>query len=118
VTTRIEFSGQFKKSLKRLGRKYPKVLSEVNGLISRLEADEREGDKLQNLGNLEVYKARLKNPDAKSGKSGGFRVIYYVKIQDMVYLLEIYSKSEQENISSETILEILEGLNPPDEDEE
>jgi mRNA-degrading endonuclease RelE of RelBE toxin-antitoxin system len=115
MPSKVETSFTFDKAFKRLSRKYPKMTNEVEDLISRLEADEREGDRIQNLGEREVYKVRLRNPDAKSGKSGGFRVIYYVKLVDMILLLTIYSKSEQEDISTNAILNIIEEVGLPDE---
>jgi mRNA-degrading endonuclease RelE of RelBE toxin-antitoxin system len=62
-------------------------------LSLQLAADERPGDKIPGVG-YDAYKARLKNPSAGKGKSGGFRVIYFVEIANSVYLLTIYSKSE------------------------
>ena len=36
---------------------------------------------------------------ARRGKSGGFRVIYYVQLSDLVTLLTIYSKTDDTDIS-------------------
>lgn len=45
------------------------------------------------------------------GKSGGVRVIYYwAKARDQIYLLTIYSKSEQENIDAKTLAHISKKL--------
>jgi hypothetical protein len=45
------------------------------------------------------------------GKSGGSRVITFVKIsQTTVYLLSIYDKSEKENISDGELKELLNFL--------
>ena len=75
----------FEKRLDRFERKYPKALDEVLGLIEQLEQDQRPGDKMSGLG-FDVYKTRLRNPAARRGKSGGFRVIYYVQLTDRVTL--------------------------------
>ncbi len=53
-----------------------------------------------------VYKARLPNRSAQRGKSGGFRVIYYVQIEDLVTLLTIYSKTEETDISVREIQQL------------
>jgi len=104
--TRVDIGSRCKTELKRLERKYPGVLDEVGKLISRLEADERPGDKIPNVGH-DVYKVRLKNPAARKGKSGGFRVIYYVRIAEHIVLLTIYSKSQQTDIDLETIRQLI-----------
>jgi mRNA-degrading endonuclease RelE of RelBE toxin-antitoxin system len=112
MTTRVDTSDVFKKDLKKLARKYPSVLDQVENLIAELEADERAGDKIPNVG-YDVYKVRLKNSSASRGKRGGFRVIYYVRLVDEVFLLTVYSKSQQSDISLEQIRRIIADLLPP-----
>ncbi len=53
-----------------------------------------------------VYKVRLPNRSARRGKSGGFRVIYYAQIEDVVTLLTIYSKFEDSDISTREIQQL------------
>jgi mRNA-degrading endonuclease RelE of RelBE toxin-antitoxin system len=58
-----------------------------------------------------VYKIGLKSSDITKGKSGAFRVIYYVLFSDgRIYLLTIYSKSEKENICWEEIDDIIKQI--------
>lgn len=41
------------------------------------------------------------------GKSGGVRVIYYqIKSEDQIYMLNIYSKTEKDNIDKATLKKI------------
>ena len=54
-------------------------------------------------------------PWMKSITSGRFRVIYYVQFADHVILLTIYSKTEQTDISSDKIREILENIESVDD---
>ncbi len=50
------------------------------------------------LGN-NTYKIRIKNSDNNKGKSAGYRIITYVIDEEYkIYLVTIYSKSEQESI--------------------
>jgi len=88
----------FKKRLGRIERKYPKTINEVDSLIASLAQGERPGQRIPRV-SYAVYKVRLPNRAARRGKSGGFRVIYYVQIEDIVTLLTIYSKSEEVDIS-------------------
>jgi len=53
------------------------------------------------------FKIRLKNSSIPVGKSGGFRVIYFLRTQEKIYLLEIYSKSDLENIYEHQLIEIM-----------
>jgi len=46
-------------------------------------------------------------PTERRGKSGGFRVIYYVQLSDRVILLTIYSKSDETDISIAEIRQLV-----------
>jgi mRNA-degrading endonuclease RelE of RelBE toxin-antitoxin system len=109
MATQVNIPPQVRKELKHLKRKYPAVTSEVGTLVGQLENDERPGDKIPGVG-YDVYKVRLPNPSAQRGKSGGFRVVYYVKLADLVILVTIYSKTEQADISPERIRQALQDL--------
>lgn len=54
------------------------------------------------------YKIRMAITSKGRGESGGARVITCVKIvNDTIYLLTIFDKSEKENISDEELTELL-----------
>jgi mRNA-degrading endonuclease RelE of RelBE toxin-antitoxin system len=117
MPTKVNVPAPFLRELRRLAKKYPAVLKQFETLAEQLKADERPGDKIPRVGR-DVYKVRLANPSAKRGKSGGFRVIYYVQLVDSVLMVTIYSKTEQNDISPEEIRRIVDEIMPPDDDEE
>lgn len=95
----VEPSYEFKKDLRKLGKKYPSVAKDANSLIDQLEQGEFPGNKLQGF-KAELYKIRLKSSDNKKGKSGGFRIIYEIKRNRLIIrLIEIYSKSKKNDIN-------------------
>ena len=99
---RVDKAAQYKKELKKLGKKYYSIEEDIEPLIEKLETGETPGDKIS--GNkYSVYKVRVKNSNINKGQSGGYRVIYYTVTPDAVLLTAIYSKSVQENISNEEI---------------
>jgi mRNA-degrading endonuclease RelE of RelBE toxin-antitoxin system len=55
-----------------------------------------------------VFNLRVRNHDIQKGKSGGYRLIYYVQTSTGIILLTIYSKSEQADIAAEDIQKIIE----------
>jgi mRNA-degrading endonuclease RelE of RelBE toxin-antitoxin system len=114
MTTAVSVTDRFQKDLKWLARKYPRVLDVVEELVNTLESNQRPGDKIPHVG-YDVYKVRLSNPSAGHGKSGGFRVIYYVQLSDRVVLLTIYAKTERIDISPEEIRGVLREILPPDQ---
>jgi mRNA-degrading endonuclease RelE of RelBE toxin-antitoxin system len=103
----------FEKVFKRLRKKYPQIGNDLKILTDQLEAGETPGDQIQNI-RYPVYKARLRNTDTQRGKSGGYRVIYYVKIKEHIILLTVYTKTAQTDISAQEIRRLIEEI-PPSE---
>lgn len=114
--TKVILSPRFIKQLKQLKKQYPRVEQDVEPLKRELEVGATPGDRLQGHGDLFVYKVRLPNRDAGRGKSGGYRVIYYVKTADSVYLLLIYSKSAQDDVPDALIVQAIEEANVTEEE--
>ncbi len=99
----------FKKEAKRLIKKYASLKSELEKLNDELEENPTLGT---NLGN-DIYKIRLAIASKGKGKSGGARVMSFLKVIDTkVYLFSIYNKGDKDSISDKEIQEILknEGL--------
>ncbi len=95
----------FKKDVKKLYKKNKKLPQDLKTLNHILSENPKVGIELSS----KLYKMRLENSSSKSGKSGGFRVIYYYIDEDEnIYLLKIYSKTEIANIKEETLIKILE----------
>jgi len=94
----------FGRDVKKLYKKYRQLPKDLKVLHKLLQEDPKSGIELGNS----CYKIRLANTSVPTGKSGGFRVIYYYLDQkNNLYLMAIYSKTELENISEEKIVEIL-----------
>ncbi len=55
-----------------------------------------------------LYKIRVRNSDAKRGKSGGYRVIYYLKTKEVIILVTLYSKTEQTDIQTDEVQSIID----------
>ena len=106
-TKQVEFAPIFLAFLKHLAKKYRSVRQDLEPLVERLERGETPGDQVRGTRNP-AYKARLRNRDAQRGKSGGYRVIYYLWKPEYVVLLAIYSKTEQVDISPAEIRRLIE----------
>ena len=52
-------------------------------------------------------KVRIKNSDTQKGKSGGYRLIYWIVSPELSVLLDIYSKSDQENTTLNEVRQII-----------
>ncbi|WP_353737619.1 hypothetical protein [Microcystis sp. M049S2] len=46
----------------------------------------------------------------KKGKSGGYRVIYYLQTQTTIVLITLYSKTDQTDITDQAIAEAISQL--------
>lgn len=102
----IAFTPEFKRNLRGLAKKYPHIRSDVQPIIDQIQRGEFIGDQVQGTG-YTIFKVRIRNSDLSRGKSGGYRVIYYLRTPTAVILVTIYSKTEQSDITSTKIKKIL-----------
>lgn len=101
---KVELSANFIKEAKKLVKKYPSLKSELADLFTQLEGNPTMGTALGN----DVYKIRISIASKNKGKSGGARVISFVKVTSTTVLLfSIYNKGEKDSISDKEIAELL-----------
>ena len=106
MSYKIELTPNFKKEAKKLIKRYVSLRTEIAVLGKELAENPKIGTHLGN----DVYKIRIAIASKNKGKSGGARIISFVKIiDDTVFLLSIYSKSEKDTISDKEIEELLKG---------
>ncbi len=111
MSYKIEITSYFKKQAKRLLKKYPSLKNELSVVVSLLETNPQSGESLGNG----CYKIRVSIASKGKGKSGGARIITYVRVvQKHIYLLSIYDKSEQSSISNKELEFLLELLQQKD----
>ena len=94
---------EFKKSVKKLFKRYKRIAKDLSQLESELQNNPHIG---VDIGH-NCFKLRLANSSVPTGKSGGFRVIYFLRQEEKIYLLAIYSKSDLENLDEKKLLDII-----------
>lgn len=93
----------FDKQAKRLVKKYPSLKNDLAKLFESLATKPAQGTSLGN----NFFKIRLAITSKGKGKSGGARIITYLKITaTTVYLASIYDKSEKSTISAKELEQI------------
>jgi mRNA-degrading endonuclease RelE of RelBE toxin-antitoxin system len=100
---KIETIPRFEKEVKRLKKKFPKIKKDLAAFIGALSDNPELGVSLGE----NIYKARIPNSSIPTGKSGGFRIITYYKKEEVLYLVTIYSKTEQDTVLTETLRQII-----------
>ena len=104
MSLKIVSLAQFTKDVKKLHKKYRRIAEDLKALEQELLSNPKSGIELGH----HCYKIRLKNSSIPTGKSGGFRVVYYyVDDNNNVYLMTMYAKSDLESVSNERLIEIL-----------
>ena len=104
MNLQIKVLENFAKEVKKLSKKYKNISQDLKTLQIELILNPTCGISLGN----NCYKIRVVNSSVPTGKSGGFRVIYYyIDSNGIIYLMSIYSKNDLDNINDERILEIL-----------
>jgi len=104
MSYKVKTTLHFDKEVKRIAKKHKGIKSNLAKLIEDLELNPFQGTELgQN-----IYKIRLANSGTNKGKSGGARVITcVVVVSEIVYLAEIYLKSERDTVDADLIAQRL-----------
>ncbi|MFN6158945.1 MAG: type II toxin-antitoxin system RelE family toxin, partial [Dolichospermum sp.] len=93
LSIEIALTPRFQRDLRELAKRYRSIRSDIQPLIDQLQAGEIPGDRIAGI-KYQVFKVRIKNSNIQKGKSGGYRVIYYLKNAQGIILTTIYSKSD------------------------
>jgi hypothetical protein len=97
----------FERKLKRLAKKYKSLTKDLAEVFDSLSENPRLGTPL----GKDCYKIRIAITSKGKGKSGGARIITYVRIvKNTVFLMDIYDKSEQANISDKELHQLIDIL--------
>lgn len=84
----VEATPRFQRNLRKLSKKYLNIRNDIQPVIKQLQQGELLGDRIPKIG-YEVFKLRVRNSDIQKGKSGGYRLIYYLKTAQSLILLTI-----------------------------
>jgi mRNA-degrading endonuclease RelE of RelBE toxin-antitoxin system len=103
MSFKIETIPRFEKDVKKLKKKFPKIKKDLMDFLDILSTNPELGI---NLGE-NIFKVRIPNSSIPTGKSGGFRVITYYKKGTTLYLVTIYSKTEQDTILTDKLRKIV-----------
>ena len=99
VHIKITETNEFKKDIVHYIHKRRLLADDLIDFKRSLALNPTVGDLIPGTGG--VRKIRLKS--AGVGKRGGFRVCYYYVVGDEIFLLSIYHKTKQENLSPSEI---------------
>jgi len=100
----ISRTDEFSRHLKKLAKKYPSIKNDYEHLLASLLQNPLQGSFL----GKNCYKVRWKISSKQTGKSGGARVITYVKIEKKnITLLDVYDKSEKESITEKDLAALI-----------
>ncbi len=102
----VIYSPEFKKNLKPLAKKYSTLKDSVKSLETAVIKDphlgEAYGDK--------IYKVRCGDESKGKGKSGGFRIVYYLLKESSagteILFLTIFDKSEADTIKKSAAVKL------------
>lgn len=90
----------FERKLKRLAKKYKSLAADLTPVIDELTENPTLGTPI----GKDCYKLRIAIASKGKGKSGGARIITYIRIvKQTVFLMDIYDKSEQANINDKEL---------------
>ncbi|MDB5156251.1 MAG: hypothetical protein JWR50_958 [Mucilaginibacter sp.] len=97
----ISYTPFFEKEFKKLYKKQRSLKDDLSKVINQLAENPQAGESISN----NCYKIRMSISSKGKGKSGGARIITHVKfVNEEVFLISIYDKSDISTIAEEQIL--------------
>ena len=97
----------FERELKQLAKKYSSLKKDLSELAAQLVENPQMGTPLGH----DCFKIRLSITSKGKGKSGGARIITHIQVIDQnIFLLAIYDKSQAESISDKDLITRLKNL--------
>ncbi|WP_193431332.1 type II toxin-antitoxin system RelE family toxin [Moorena producens] len=111
----VQLTPEFQRKLKVLAKKYRQIQADLQPILEQLQMGSFLGDQISGIGST-VMKVRIRNSDSQRGKSGGYRLIYWISSTELIILLDIYSKSDQQDIEVAEIRQIIKGVSNTSEE--
>lgn len=100
-------SSLFDKEFKKLCKKHKSAKSDIITFVETLKTNPIQGIPIGS----DCYKIRIAITSKGKGKSGGARLITNIRVvNEKIYLLSIYDKSEQDSISEKQLEAVLKSL--------
>lgn len=104
----VDYTPEFKRNVRQLAKKYRRIKSDLQPVIDSLGKGATPGDPIARTGEeYALFKVRIRNSDSGKGKSGGYRLIYWVKSETSIILITIYSKTEQGDVSTQYVRRVI-----------
>jgi mRNA-degrading endonuclease RelE of RelBE toxin-antitoxin system len=104
---KLDYSQTFLKEFKKLRKKFKNIDNDLKKLLVDLEINPELGTSLGNG----YHKIRMANSSIPTGKSGGFRVITYLLVNDKIFLVSIFSKTDKVNITNQELIDSINDIN-------
>ncbi|WP_025143966.1 type II toxin-antitoxin system RelE/ParE family toxin [Pedobacter jeongneungensis] len=100
-------SSLFNKEFKKLCKKHKSAKSDVITFVENLKTNPTQGIPIGN----DCYKIRIAISSKGKGKSGGVRLITKIRVvNEIIYLLSIYDKSERDSIAEKQLEAVLKSI--------
>lgn len=96
------FLDKFKKDYKDAKKKNPALDTDFEEFLKAF--DPARGDTVSGTSGAQ----KIRMPRANKGKSSGYRVYYFFTLGEKIYLLRLFAKSEQEELSIKEKIQLAE----------
>jgi len=103
----VKATDYFGRRLKRLSKRYKSLLDDLSGIIEDLGDNPHLGVSI----GKDCFKIRIAISSKGKGKSGGARLITYVRlVENTIFLIDIFDKSEQAGITAKELQSLIKDI--------
>ena len=97
-------SDLFLSNVKKLAKDYRSIKKDLETFTNNFSENHLLATPIKN----NIFKIRIKNSDKQKGKRAGYRIYYYLKLGNEVFLLTIYDKSKQTKINESIVFRLID----------
>ena len=116
MTREVRTLSDFDRQLKKLRKNRHQLASDYKDFVVHLEASCENWKRVSGVDEAPLWTARMKDSSSSRGKSGGFRVYFFVT-DTIIWLTHIQLRKDGNTVPGQTLLRALKsaGLWPPPE---
>ncbi|MDE2853043.1 MAG: hypothetical protein OXN88_02615 [Chloroflexota bacterium] len=98
--------GDFERQIKKLRKNRHNLTSDYKDFVVNLEASHQQWDRVKDVGDAPLWTSRMQDSSSNRGKSGGFRVYFFVT-DEVIWLVHIQLRKDGNTVPGWTLLRAL-----------
>jgi len=107
LTREVRVLADFERQIKKLSKNRHKLASDYKDFVVNLETSQQQWARVKDVGGAPLWTSRMKDSSSSRGKSGGFRVYFFVS-DSVIWLVHIQLRKDGNTVPAWSLLRALQ----------